>query len=1085
MNKQVKDYKARQSIASDLEQCILVEAGAGSGKTSSLVERMLALISTGHCQVQHIAAVTFTRKAAAELQERFQIALEKALAQEADPERKKRLAQALLDINKCFIGTIHSFCGTLLRERPVEAGLDPKFKEIDDLEDKVLREEAWQKYVQFLNIHPEKLGSLEKIDIALPDLRSMFDVICAYPEVEFGQQGSCPAPELTEARSALDSLLASARSALPQREPERGWDNLQKILRTALRWQRIYDLDIDIQLLRLFTIMNRKGSITQNRWSDRDTALDMRDHFDDFQISYLEPILEQWWEHRYDICLEFLLQAARYYEAERKAAGVLNFQDLLLDTVRLLKEQSEVREYFQNRYRCILIDEFQDTDPLQAEIMFYLAGQETAERDWRKITPRPGSLFVVGDPKQSIYRFRRAEIDIYYEVKRRFEASGGKILYLTSNFRSLQSIGEWANPLFQEHFPEETTSCQAGFKGLEMIRPDEAGREGGIRALEIVVEGRGTKDNIARQDAQVIAAWIARAMQSGMKLARSREEIEAGCSELARPEDFMILLRYKENMDLYAAALEEKGIPYCITGGKGLSSSPELHDLLAILRAVQDPTDPVKLLAVLRGFYFGISDNHLYQFKKAGGEFNFQRAVPEGLAADIKARLAESFHTLQQYRTWMQTLPPRTAVEKVMEEAGIIPSSMLGQSNQAAAAFPQQFLELVGQEELHSLAALIEYLQELLENGVEEEISLEGGNENALRLMNLHKAKGLEAPVVILANPGKKINGKPAFHIDRKGDIPQGYLQLTRPIGEYYSEILARPQGWEEYEAAEKEYSAAEELRLLYVAATRAKNLLLISSYPDKPGKSPWNLLSKQLPACTMLDGTDLDKIPSLNLLQESDLPLEELEQARHEFPGPGRPEHAASYTVDSVTTLKSIGPEPPRIMTGKGMSWGNVIHRLLEIYAVQKPNYPKSTITRILEQEGRDPAEAEEVMTLLSQIEETPFWQRVMASPRRLSEVPFSAVNGDRWATQPEQIINGKIDLVFQEAQGWIIADYKTDYIEDEEHLKELTDYYAPQLQLYRQSWEQLGGGEVAECGLFFVAVGRWVEVELGLAMR
>jgi ATP-dependent helicase/nuclease subunit A len=1075
----IADQEARQAITEKLSSCLLVEAGAGSGKTSSLVQRMLVLIGRGYCKIENIAAVTFTRKAAAELQERFQVALERALASKAEPETKKRWEEALIDINRCFIGTIHSFCGLLLRERPVEAGIAPDFREIDDSEDRAMREQAWHDYVHHLNLEPEKLKRLHDVDITLADLRSMFDVICTYPDVEFARQGNCPPPELTTARLELYELLSSAQSAMPEREPQKGWDNLQRILGSALRWQRIHDLNKNINLLRLFTIMNRKGSVILNRWIDRDTAKYMRDRFEWFKINYIEPALEEWWNYRYDICLDYLLEGAGYYEVWRKTLGVVNFQDLLMKTAALLRDNPEVRRYFQDRYRCILIDEFQDTDPIQAQIMFYLAGKENKEKDWRKITPRKGSLFVVGDPKQSIYRFRRAEIDIYYEVKQRFEVTGGRILYLTSNFRSLQSIGEWANPLFQEHFPPETTTCQAGFKGLEMIRENEKGCDGGVRVLQISLEGRHNKTDIVRQDARIIAAWIARAIKKGKKLARTREEIESGNTGPVRPDDFMILLRYKEDMDTYAAALEEKGIPYLITGGQGLSSSQELKDLLLILQALQDPTDPVKLLAALRGFYFGISDNDLYQFKKAGGVFHFQKAVPEELQPGIKSRLEESFNRLRCYRKWFNNLPPRTAVEKVIIDNGLIPASMLKQSNKAAAAFVVQFLELLEKEGINSLAALIEFLQKLLDMGVEEEISLHGGNEKAVRLMNLHKAKGLEAPVVILANPAKIVNGRIRFHIDRKTDVPRGYLQLTRPKGSYGSEILARPQKWEEYEEAEKEYNEAEELRLLYVAATRAKNLLLISTYPQKPGKNPWSLLIPNLPACTFLNGTNLDEIPALKVLKEIDLPEDELRQDRDKFPFPGSAEHIPSYTIKPVTSFKNMVSEPRRTAGGKGVSWGNVIHRLLETCVRQEPVNPETTITRILEQEGRDPAEAGEILSLLQEIQETRFWKRVMNSSLKMSEVPLAGfLPKDENSDQPESFVTGIIDLIFQEPSGWVIADYKTDYIEDEEHLRELTDYYAPQVKLYRQLWEQLGGGKVAECGLFFVSGMRWVRI-------
>lgn len=1073
MSKIIQDQAARESIIKELDTCILVEAGAGSGKTSSLVQRMLALISTGYTRIEHIAAVTFTRKAAAELQERFQIAIEKALAKEVDPELKKRWEEALIDIDRCFIGTIHSFCGLVLGERPIEAGIAPDFQEVDDLEDRLVKEKAWQEYTRHLSIEPEKLKKLDAIDIAIADLKSMFDIISQYPDVEFGRQDDFPLPGLTSARIELYELLAAAQPVLPDTEPPRGWDNLQKKLRSALRWQRIHNLDDDINLLRLFATINSKCSVVLNRWLDKDTAKDMRDRFEWFRLNHLEPALEEWWNYRYDICLEILLEGLDYYEKQRKKQGILNFQDLLMKTAALLRDNPEVRRYFQDRFRCILIDEFQDTDPIQAQIMFYLASEEIAEKDWRKITPRKGSLFVVGDPKQSIYRFRRAEIDIYYEVKKRIADTGGKVFYLTSNFRSLESIGKWANPLFESYFPDETTSCQAGFKKLEMVRKNEIDCAEGVRVLQISIEGKARKADIVKKDAETIALWIAKAIQTGVKLSRTPEEIERGNSETVEPDDFMLLLRYKEDMDIYAKALEEKGIPYLITGGLGLSSSRELKDLLLILQAVQDPTDPVKLLAVLKGLYFGISDNQLYQYKKAGGIFNYQEEiVVEDLEAEIESVFRQSFERLKGYRQLFNELPPRTAVERIIIDNGLIPATMLGQSNKAVAAFPVQFLELLGDREINSLAALITFLQSLLEMGIEEEISLEGGNEKAVRLMNLHKAKGLEAPIVFLANPAKKVNRRASFHIDRKGQVPKGYLQLTRPKGRYSTEILANPRNWLEYARKENEYGEAEEMRLLYVAATRAKNLLLISDYAQKPDRNPWRPLIADIPPCTFLAASKLEEIPALGILKETDLEESELKKAREKFPSQNRAENLPSYLLRQVTALKTTAMGPRRKATGKGISWGTVIHRLLEIWIDEIPIDPEITIKRILAEEGRDSSEVSEVLILLQRIQETDFWKRIMKSDLRMSEVPIAAsfpANGHD--NQPELLISGIIDLIFWEPSGWVIADYKTDHIVDEKHLDELIDYYTPQLKNYRELWEKLGGGRVAECGLFFVS--------------
>ncbi len=1077
MSKQIKDLAAREAIATELDICMLVEAGAGSGKTSSLVRRMLELVRTGTCPVEHIAAVTFTRKAAAELKERFQEDMEKALGNTPDPEKNRRLQQALLDINRCFIGTIHSFCASLLRERPVEARIDPGFKEIEELEDRILRDRSWQQYVIRLQSEPQNLEGLEKIDITLQDLRAMFDILCTFPDVDFARQKKCPQPDLDPARGELIKILHMAENLLPSQEPDGGWDNLQQRLQTARRWQELYGFSRDLIFLRLLAQMNRSATIVQKRWPDKNQAKELREAFVSFQKNMVMPTLEKWWNHRYDSCLGVLLDGANYYAEERRTAGVLNFQDLLMHTAGLLKDNHEVRTYFQQRYRCILIDEFQDTDPIQAEIMFYLAGENCHETDWRLITPRPGSLFVVGDPKQSIYRFRRAEIGIYYEVKQRFEATGGRILYLTTNFRSLRAIGDWANPVFSQHFPSEGDTFQAGYKELDMVREAEPKREGGVRALAIAPDSR-QKDVIAAEDARMVAAWIARALQQKLELSRTDEETEAEVSPLGRPGNFMVLLRYRDNMDLYASALQEKGIPYTITGGRGLSTSRELRELLLILLALQDPSDPVRLIAALRGLFFGISDDDLYRLKRAGGTFNFLSSLPGAMEPEPRARLRQAFDCLCLYRKWTRTLPPRTGVEQIMEHAGMIPASLWQQTHQGPAAFPVQFLELAGKKELPSWTALIEYLESLLETGVEEEISLEGGGGNAVRLMNLHKAKGLEAPVVFLANPGKKVEGSVQFHIDRKGSIPRGYIQLTRPQG-FQREVLARPQGWTDYEETEKAYNDAEEMRLLYVAATRAKNLLLISTLPQKEEMSPWNPIAGGLPPCVSLENLDPDRIPGMKLLDKTDLDPQELLQARKHFPSAGRPEHSPTYFREAVTALKGLGPEPLRVTTGRGVSWGNVIHRLLEIYGEQKPPDPYLTVTRILDEENRSPDEAREVLDLLQQMEDTPFWKRLKASPRRMREVPVSGQLRDPENRDRMQTVSGIIDLVFAEDGGWVIVDYKSDHIENETHRDQLVRYYSPQIQIYRHFWQHLSGEPVRESGLFFVSTLEWVPVE------
>ncbi len=220
MTKQsLQDIDARRAIVKDLDTCLLVEAGAGSGKTYSLVERMVALVKENICTVDRMAAVTFTRKAAAELKGRFQLALEKSLVGETSQDKKDRLSQALNGLDRWSLGTNHTFWTALLKERHVEAGLDPDFVEIKELEDTLLRERAWEEYLTRIQVeNPQALEDLLKIDVEAQELKEFYRVLSDYPEVEVDRNDS-PAPDLKAARVELIKLLDWAGTLLPASVP--------------------------------------------------------------------------------------------------------------------------------------------------------------------------------------------------------------------------------------------------------------------------------------------------------------------------------------------------------------------------------------------------------------------------------------------------------------------------------------------------------------------------------------------------------------------------------------------------------------------------------------------------------------------------------------------------------------------------------------------------------------------------------------------------------------------------------------------------------------------------------------------------
>ncbi|MTI80844.1 MAG: hypothetical protein FH758_08170 [Firmicutes bacterium] len=1067
----LKDKDARQSIVEQLDRCLLVEAGAGSGKTRSLVDRMVTLIKEGKCKIGTLAAVTFTRKAAAELKGRFQVALEKVFANETDPIKKERLGNALSELDRCFLGTIHSFCAAILRERPIEAGLDPEFKELDDLEDVYLRNKVWEEFL--LNVQTQeqcKMDDLLKIDVSARDLKDCYLKLSLFPDVKVIRE-EVEAPDLKEVRTELNTYLDWVQGVLPEKVPPKGWDDLQKILRKALRWRRIFGLNDNLILMRLLNAINKTGKITQNRWPDKDNAKLAKTKFDQFKEKLINPTLEKWWEHRHSRLVEFVLPAVNLYQARRLEQSKLNYQDLLMFTADLLKSNPEVRQYFQQRYTHLLVDEFQDTDPIQAEIMFYLTGEDINEKDWRKIVPRQGSLFVVGDPKQAIYRFRRADIDTYNGVKEIISNSGGNVLYLTTNFRSVRAIGDNVNPVFKTLLPQEANSYQAAFNNFDTVRINGEGVSG-VRINSIPKVNRNKQEEIVSIDAARIARWIRWAIDGNVKLTRSDEEIASGLTEQAIPRDFMILLRNKKHMNIYTMALEHYGIPFQIAGGEGLSNSEEITELIKVLRAIIDPDDPIMLAAALRGSFFGLSDRQFWQFKKAGGKFHIDSAIPDSINQNDQETFQWAYGKLKTYKDWILTLPGSSALEKILMDIGIIPYTLTGELGKSRSGYILQCLEFVANAErsgISTFSSLVDYLTLIVDSGVEEEINIAPWENDCVRLMNLHKAKGLEAPIVFLAKPVGKVDFPPTVHINRLGDEPSGYFVIDKRSN-FTSEVLGQPINWQQNADVEKNYLNAEEIRLLYVAATRAKNLLVISTYSGKPELSPWYLLQEHLTEVAELD--DCSGYQYSVEVEEVQLTREEIELARKNCFSIDNPINKASYQTLLVSAIaKERGHVPARKRTDKGFSWGRVIHRVLEAYVKNPPTNAELFVMNILAEEDRDKGEKDQVLSLVEDITKSPLWQRMLKSKQRFVEVPLSL-------REEGIIISGVIDLVFLEEDGWVIVDYKTDAVENNDHLQELVKYYTPQIQTYKKFWEESTNTIVFEAGLYFTSINKFIKI-------
>ena len=1124
------DQAARSRISRDLDRTFLVEAGAGSGKTKSLVDRMIALIAEGRATIQTMAAVTFTRKAAAQLRERFQVAIEQSLRGEAgegerawDVEARERLRAALRDLEQGFVGTIHSFCARLLRERPVECGVDPEFEEIEEIDDAVFREACWQDHLADVRVSSDELlTGLDEVGLGPADLRDAFDVLAMYPEVTDPEPGREEPPDYGAVRTELERFLDRAEAALPAERPPSGWDKLQFLMRRLFGRREKLGFKDPRLLMESLELLERTPGVTQKCWGGKEKALDFCGTYADFQARVVVPALTAWREHRHARALRFLAPAVAFYDARRRERAKLNFGDQLLLAARLLRENPEVRAYFQAKIRRILVDEFQDTDPIQAEILFYLAGADVHEQDWTRLRPVPGSLFLVGDPKQSIYRFRRADIDTYNLVKRLIVSGGGEVLPLVANFRSLDGIGRFVNGVFEPKpggravFPVPATDIQAGFAPLVTRRRACGAAETGVFKNPVPKVPGDHDKPMAQADAASIAEFIDRAIAGGLSVAGKGEDRR----ERLRPAlagDFLVLFRYKKNMDIYARSLEERGIPYEISGSDGFSESPDIAAIVTLLQALKDPANPVLAVAALRGIFFGVSDQDLLDHRAAGGALEFAGlAPPAGPAAEPVRR---ALVTLREWWGWTRTVPPSVVLERVLEASGLLGYLVSSEMGSSRAGDVLKLVEIVRSLETEgttSFATVTDFIADPARLRDVEEISLRPGRRDAVRLMNLHKAKGLEAPVVILAHPAGMKEHEPDKHIFRTGaSTPRGYfLFKCRREGEYKARLISQPVGWDNVAGLAAEYLEAEEHRLMYVAATRARDALVISSYAvDQGAKKAWRILDDALAGVPELS-LPAPARPAPVASERAAVSARDIQAMRRTIRERTGQASRARYRLETVTSLARSGqPSVDREIEGRGREWGTAVHSLLHTLGRAWAQMPAGAAAKPVSDDelrrmagnalaavGLDREDEGALTSLAGAIVRSEFWSRAMAASRKHFEVPFSirvgpedrdyaglagaapfvALGGAKPVAVAEKapiFLAGAIDLAFFEGGGWVIADYKSDRV-PEGGLEALVAHYRPQVELYTRFWERITGEKVNETGLYFTAVDTWVSV-------
>ena len=892
------DATDRERIRSSLDESLIVEAAAGTGKTTELVARIVNVLATGRARVDQMLAVTFTEKAAGELKLRLREGLESArhkLVAAADPaaaDRPARLSNiehAIAHLEEAQVSTIHGFCADLLHERPVEAGVDPQFDVLAEPERTFGQAfDLWLQ--QTLDNPPEGVrralerrsaggfGEHENKERPTERLRKAATALAEWRDF--------PAPwrrETFERKAIIDQIVAHLVdfAELVDRVSNRRSDRLYLDVRPALMIARAIrkhdelrpsrrDYDwIEASLVELAANRNfanaRKGSGTQ--YGDgvtRATVLEQHRKIVDVLRNFRRVA---------DADLAALLQVELrapigVYAGLKRDAGRLDFVDLLLEARDLVRDHADVRADFQRRFTCIFVDEFQDTDPLQAEILLLLAADDPAERDWRRVRPAPGKLFIVGDPKQSIYRFRRADLGVYQDVKTRLQDHGVASVALTTSFRAVPSIQKLVNRAFAPLMSQgggqaaAPASPQAEYVPLSPHRgavDDQPAivvlpvpRPYGMRRVAASAIERSLPDAVG-----AFVDWLVTA--SGWRVTEqqppSLDDAEGGASAppsarvpVAARHVCLLFRRFESfGTDMtraYVEALEARELPHLLVGGRTFHNREEVMTMRAALAAVEYPDDELSVFATLRGSLFAIEDAALLEYHhRFGGLHPFR--VPAALgggdrvddgSADTEsgrlASIAEALTVLRDAHRRRHDVPVAETIGRLLETTRAHAGFVMRPGGEQALANVMQIAEMARRYEAGgglSFRGFVEQLEdEASARQAGEAPILEEGSDG-VRIMTVHRAKGLEFPVVILADPTCKLHRKTA---GRFIDAKRGLCAL-------------RIAGWSpldllDHEDEEVERDRQEGIRLAYVAATRARDLLVVPAVGDVPFEGGW-----------------------------------------------------------------------------------------------------------------------------------------------------------------------------------------------------------------------------------------------------
>ncbi|MFZ4585038.1 MAG: UvrD-helicase domain-containing protein [Acidimicrobiia bacterium] len=1091
------DHDSRLAIRHELDRTCFVEAGAGTGKTTELVQRIVELFRTGRAEPRDVAAITFTEAAAGELRERVRLALEQARrASPVGTEERTRLDRAVAHLDEAHISTVHAFAQAILAEHAISAGLPPRFDIIDELESEIAFDLAWSEFFGNLLDEDDLSAALTTgylLGLTGRHLHALARALHA--DYHHMRAWTPPAAALhqIDLNAVIDAVAGCVARAAQCTDLEDGlYRHLTTTVEPWLHTLRLVDpadqFAVIDALIDAPKLKSRSGRA--NVWGG--DAVGVRTEC----AAAAELVAHELTATRRSV-LEVVLPALRGFALgvvdERLADGRVEFHDLLVLTRNLLRDHPEARTRAGERYRVLLIDEFQDTDPLQAEIAVLLAASvaNAADDDVSSVAPHwidaavgSGRLFFVGDPKQSIYRFRHADLGVYHAA---LDAHAERTLELVANWRSVPAVIKWVNHVFAELM---TPPADAAFGTTlqAQYRPLHAGRPPIDHPAPPVAVFGGEQASKAAEVRAAEAADVA-AMAATVH-ADHWPVVHHGTERAAQFGDIAILLPNRTLLPALEAALEAAGVPARVESRSLVYSTAEVRDLATILHAIDDPTDAIAVVGALRTSFFGVSDAELVEFSRAGGRFDPRREPPAGI--DPSHPVAVALTRLQRWyeaRWWKSVHETLADVVHELDVFTVLTAHHRPRDRWRRVRFLQEQARAFVDANAGDLRSFVDWLtRQREERAASTEDAVPDPDDDAVRILTVHGAKGLEFPVVILAGLGSS----------PRQSAPTVIWTESGPeirIGSEDNGGRFETVGFDAARDREQAADDAESIRLLYVAATRARDHLLVSLHRgERATRSPAALLAPLAEALgTPTVTPTVAQVDPARIAQHDDANAAAALVAGRSAWSEQRTEQLAALRSEAVVSPTDVAKQvmaagsgardtpwvveeqasaegPPWRRGRAGTALGRAVHAALQdaVPGTALTDLARSTATA----EGI-PDLADEVAQRTARALASPVVEWAMQSAYVRREVPISALVED-------VLVEGIIDLLAITHDQVVVIDYKTDTVVGDTAIASAVSRYAPQLATYACALEAVLGRPVTDAYLVFAGRDRAHEVEL-----